>query len=214
MRRVHGQRVYNLCDSHCRPAHTMKSLLILVCVAVAYSQVLEPCSPPPLWEARISRLNAARGFSERARLSYDATNRRVRGVAEVNIHEDKEYFDVLRLYNTEPGTEYRLNMKTKECEKRELTDVWRPFGVPPNSTFLGEDYIGTGGLPGAGVLVSLWSNEFEDGDKYFGIFTVEACLPFQEEHYSNRTGLESTTFFDVTGGISDPNVFIPPRECM
>ncbi|XP_035657336.1 mammalian ependymin-related protein 1-like [Branchiostoma floridae] len=194
----------------------MKTLLLFaaVCVAVTYSQVLEPCMAPDLWEARVSRIDPEKRFSERARMSYDATNRRVRRIEEVNLLEDKEFYDVLYIHNTEPGTEYRLNLKTKECQKREMSNAWRPFQVPPNSTFLGESYIGTGAVPGAGVLTELWSNTFEDGDKYFGVYTVEGCIPIQEEFYSNRTGLVSTFFFDVTAGISDPNVFIPPRECM
>ncbi|XP_035700255.1 mammalian ependymin-related protein 1-like [Branchiostoma floridae] len=193
----------------------MKTLLLFsaVCVAVSYSQVLQPCSPPSLWEARVSRIDPEKRFAERARISYDATNRRIRLIEEVLIRDDKDYFDVLFIHNTEPGTEYRFNLKTKECQKREIADAWRPFQVPPNSTFLGEGYIGTGAVPGAGVLTQLWSNTFENEDKYFGVYTAEGCIPIQEEFYSRRTGLVSSTFFDVTAGISDPNVFIPPREC-
>ncbi|CAH1261898.1 EPDR1 [Branchiostoma lanceolatum] len=188
-------------------------LFAAVCVAVVSSQVLQPCSPPPLWEARISRIDPEKRFSERARISYDATNRRIRVIEEVNIRDDKEYFDVLYIHNTEPGTEYRFNLKTKECNKKEIEDAWRPFEVPPNSTFLGESYIGTGAVPGAGVQTQLWDKAFESGDKYFGVYTVVGCIPIQEEFYSRRTGLVTSTFFDVTAGISDPNVFIPPREC-
>ncbi|CAH1261897.1 EPDR1 [Branchiostoma lanceolatum] len=194
----------------------MKTLLLFaaVCLAVAHSQILQPCSPPPLWEARISRIDPVKQFSERAKVSYDGANKRVRRIEEVNLLQDKEFFDVLYLHNTEPGTEYRLNLKSKECEKKELTEPWRPFEVPPNATFLGESYIGTGAVPGAGVLTELWERTFESGDKFFGAYTVEGCIPIQDEFYSNRTGLVTTLFFDVTGGISDPNVFIPPRECM
>ncbi|XP_066282340.1 mammalian ependymin-related protein 1-like [Branchiostoma lanceolatum] len=194
----------------------MKTLLLfaVVCVSVAYSQVLEPCAAPPLWEARVSRIDPEKRFSERARMSYDATNRRVRRIEEVNLLEEKDFYDVLYIHNTEPGTEYRLNLKTKECEKREMSEPWREFQVPPNATFLGESYIGTGAVPGAGVLTELWAHTFESGDKYFGVYTVEGCIPIQEEFFSNRTGLVSTFFFDVVAGVSDPNVFIPPRECM
>eukprot|EP00058_Branchiostoma_floridae_P011362 XP_002596850.1 hypothetical protein BRAFLDRAFT_99749 [Branchiostoma floridae] len=171
-------------------------------------------APPSLWEARISRVDPEKRFSERARISYDATNRRIRIIEEVNILVAREYYDVLFIHNTEPGTEYRLNLKTKECQKRDIVDAWRPFQVPPNSTFLGESYIGTGSIQGAGVQTQLWENVFENEDKYFGVYTAVGCIPIQEEFYSRRTGLVTTTFFDVTGGISDPNVFIPPRECM
>ena len=62
-------------------------------------------------------------------------------------------------------------------------------------------------MPGAGILATLWSDEFTDtkGNKieYMGIWTYNACLPISTSYYSRTIsgGLNShDSFFDITPG--------------
>jgi len=49
---------------------------------------------------------------------------------------------------------------------------------------------------------------------YIGTWTYQGCLPVSRVTVSEERGNEILSFFDVTVGISDPNVFIPRRECL
>ncbi len=49
---------------------------------------------------------------------------------------------------------------------------------------------------------------------YFGTWTYEGCLPVSRLTFSEKYGDEILTFFNIVVGISDPNVFIPRRECL
>ncbi|XP_078591633.1 mammalian ependymin-related protein 1-like [Branchiostoma floridae x Branchiostoma japonicum] len=189
----------------------MKVLLFLVAaIAVVYGQAPQPCIAPKLWEARMSRIDPSKRFYERARISYDAINQRVRVIEEVNIKEQRDFFDVLYLHQV--GKEYRYNLKTKECEVKQLAEQFRPFEVPANATNFGESYIGTSAFPADGVLITLWGGEFRGG-RYMAAFTNSGCVPVEDGFCTERIGCVHTSFYDVVAGISDPDVFIPPKAC-
>ncbi|XP_035700056.1 mammalian ependymin-related protein 1-like [Branchiostoma floridae] len=194
----------------------MKALLLLLLAAAAYGQVPEPCRAPSDFESNVGIQDSTRGFYVRAKLSYDSRNMRIRRIEEVDeSRTGKEFFDVLYLHNTMPGKEYRFNLRTKQCETRELNYPFRPIEIPMNATHMGDFTIGTKGAPHEGVEVSLWGDRNrEEGFEWVGSFTSTGCVPVNDMFYSNRTGRVTTEFFDVTLGISDANVFIPPRECM
>ncbi|XP_033127891.1 mammalian ependymin-related protein 1-like isoform X2 [Anneissia japonica] len=156
--------------------------------------------------------NMEREYEVRAKMSYDARNLRKRYVDEVFINGDKrDYYDVLYLHNV--GKEYRLNFQTKVCEVLPISREFRPIGIPLNGTFYGEATIGSKAEHGEGVNVQAWGGDAEFG-RYIGVWTLTGCLPVREGYYSNQTGFINTEFFDITLGISDPNVFIPPQECI
>ncbi|XP_071962806.1 mammalian ependymin-related protein 1-like [Antedon mediterranea] len=188
------------------------ALCLLFFATNVKSQALAPCDAPDFLEAKIIEVNRERQYEVRSRLSYDARNYRKRYVDEVFTTDDtREYFDVLYLHNV--GIEYRLDLQTRQCESRDISqEQFFPIGIPKNATFYGEATIGTKGFPGEGVLVQTWGGQSERG-RYSGIWTVTGCLPVKEGYYSNQTGYISTEFYDITLGISDPNVFLPPKEC-
>ncbi|XP_033127892.1 mammalian ependymin-related protein 1-like isoform X3 [Anneissia japonica] len=192
---------------------TVLALFLVLTVVTVRSQVPKPCVAPSAMEARIVERNMEREYEVRAKMSYDARNLRKRYVDEVFINGDKrDYYDVLYLHNV--GKEYRYNLKTKTCEVRAISqNRFYPIGIPNNATFYGEANIGTKGFPGEGVLVQEWGGATERG-RYIGVWTLTGCLPVREGYYSNQTGFINTEFFDITLGISDPNVFIPPQECI
>ena len=105
------------------------------------------------------------------------------------------------------NVEYAYNLKTKVCNKTTVTRDWKNFGIPENAKSLGESYIGSSAIPGAGILTTMWTDEFVDksGDKieYTGIFTYEKCLPISTSYYSKTFlgGLSShDSFYDITLG--------------
>lgn len=110
-------------------------------------------------------------------------------------------------------------MKTKECTKQAITRPWIDVGVPANATNLGESYIGSSAVPGGNLLVTIWRNQFKD-DKgneidYFGTWTLEACLPVTANYFSQADNINlHSSYFDITPGLDDPNVFVPRRECL
>jgi hypothetical protein len=53
-----------------------------------------------------------------------------------------------------------------------------------------------------------------DTVRSFGTWTYQACLPVRVVRYSAQYGRSETSFFDITAGISNPNVFIPRPECL
>ena len=49
---------------------------------------------------------------------------------------------------------------------------------------------------------------------YISTWTYQGCLPVSRTTFSEKYGNEILSFYDLTVGISDPNVFIPRQECL
>ncbi|OWF37119.1 mammalian ependymin-related protein 1-like [Mizuhopecten yessoensis] len=187
-------------------------LLVLLFGVVAYAQLPRPCESPKQWEARIFTQDMSKNYTAYAKGSYDETQRRFREIEEVALGTDREYYDVLYLFNV--GKEYRLNLKTKKCNVTNLTRPFRPFGVPPEGQFEFSATIGAAGVPGEYMVVNNFYGNFTDGARFFGTVTSPDCMPVSNGFFSEDTGFVHRTFFDMNIGIADPMVFIPPRECL
>ena len=153
----------------------------------------------------------------RARISYDAIYRRERVIEEYTLGSDDEYYDVLYLHDD--NIEYRFNLKSRNCTKQTITRPWVDFGIPANATNFGESYLGSSAVPNANLLATLWGYQFVDekGSKvdYFGVWTYTGCLPLSIRYRSEDNDFDLLySFFDISPGIEDPNVFIPRRECL
>ena len=59
---------------------------------------------------------------------------------------------------------YKLNLKTKVCEKFALNEPFREVGVPLGARLEGELEIGTAAVPGAGVRVQVYEAETPRGE--------------------------------------------------
>lgn len=53
-----------------------------------------------------------------------------------------------------------------------------------------------------------------DTVRSFGSWTYQACLPVRHISHSSQFGRTERSFYDITAGIHDPNVFIPRQECL
>lgn len=69
-------------------------------------------------------------------------------------------YDVVYLHSQQ--IEYRLNLKSKVCQKQPITRPWIDLGINKNATSLGESYIGSAAVPKGNILATLWKHEFTD----------------------------------------------------
>ncbi|XP_046579866.1 mammalian ependymin-related protein 1-like [Haliotis rubra] len=183
--------------------------LALLCV-VTLAQLPHPCRSPEEFEGRVVTFDPDRRFFSSARFAYDDRQRRVRESEEVDVGRDVDYFDRLFLFNE--NKEYRVNVRTRQCNVTGVSRPWIPFGVPPDAMFNGTGDIGASGVPDEHVIVNIF-NGVDDNNPYFLTVSATDCIPIQAGFYSNQTGGVIRNFFDITLGISDPEVFIPPKEC-
>jgi len=73
-------------------------------------------------------------------------------------------------------------------------------------------------VPNANILTTIWGATFTDSKgneiDYLGTWTLNACLPVSSRYYSKADNLATHgQFYDIVPGISDPNAFVPRREC-
>ncbi|XP_052770211.1 mammalian ependymin-related protein 1-like [Mya arenaria] len=191
----------------------LKLLIAASLVVVCLGQVPTRCDSPKQWVGRRLRLDRYREYGELASHSYDELNMRTRTIEEVEQGREKDYYDTLHLHNVK--MEYRLNLRTKQCNVTRLDRPFRFLGVPLDAKFLFEAEIGAAGIPAEHLLTDTWYGTFEDGARYTVSVSSPDCIPLTfdvesnstDEHYHER-------YFDVHLGISDPGVFIPPKECM
>ena len=79
--------------------------------------------------------------------------------------------------HTHQNIGYRLNLKTKVCDKFTLKEPFPVIGVPTDAHFDGEGYIGVSGLVGAGVLVDLFSADTERGKLHYSLLHSLSVSP-------------------------------------
>ena len=60
-----------------------------------------------------------------------------------------------------------MNLKTKECNKTNIANPFRPIEVPSFANFTDEVYLGISGLIGAGVLENIYQGAPPNGGKYY-----------------------------------------------
>ncbi|KAL5009386.1 hypothetical protein ScPMuIL_014967 [Solemya velum] len=142
---------------------------------------------------------------------YDATNTRVRIVEEVKEGSSDNFYDKLDLFNIQ--RRYVVNLKTRVCNTTSLTRPFRPFAVPFDARFETQANLGVIGNQQEEVTVQNFSGNTTDGGRYLIGVSSPDCLPIYDFYNSNSTGFVRTNFFDLTMGIVDPSIFIPPREC-
>lgn len=124
-------------------------LSVLLCVVSA--QLPRPCESPKQWEGKVITVDRKENFFRAGRISYDEYAPRFRIIEEEAVGKQVDYYDVLYLHNV--GKEYRLNLKTRQCNVTALTRPFRPFGVPPMANFTGEATIGAAGIAGENVVI-------------------------------------------------------------
>ncbi|KAK7482189.1 hypothetical protein BaRGS_00026538 [Batillaria attramentaria] len=182
--------------------------ILLFAATLAAAQDSKPCETPSQWEGSYVRTDYEKTFSQAARIGYDETEKRVRETEEIDIDNERDYYDVLYLHNM--NKEYRLNLRTRKCNTTTLSRPWLPFGLPSGAVYdVVYDVIGP---VDTNVVSVRFSGTLTEGD-FVGTVSFPDCIPIDFGFYSNHTGFVHTRFFDITTGILDPTVFHPPPEC-
>merc|ERR1711922_58787 len=191
----------------------MQYVVLCALVAAAAAQQPKPCQTPPQWQGKFERRADKFNFTKYAEISYDETNKRVREMEFLIDGANKTAYDVLYLHNV--NEEYRIDLKTKNCTKHPLSRPFIPFGMPDGARYVGAANVGPVNIPDEHATVIIFEGvDEEEKARFSGTVTSPDCVPVQSTYVSNRTGFVHTTFFDITGGIPDPTVFIPPANCV
>ncbi|XP_061173415.1 mammalian ependymin-related protein 1-like [Saccostrea echinata] len=163
---------------------------VLLCVASA--QLPRPCDSPKQWEGRIITVDRKENYFRRGRISYDEPSSRWRIVEEETEGRQVDYYDILYLHNV--GKEYRLNLKTRQCNVTTITHTFRPYGVPREANFTGEATIGAAGIPGENVAILNFAGQYQDGTKFFGDVTSPDCIPVSNGEFNDESGFVLNTY--------------------
>ena len=67
-------------------------------------------------------------------------------------------------------TEYRLNLKTKQCNVTRMTRPFRHVGIPPNAKFEFEAESGAAQIPYEHFTSLVFDGTFDDGGKISSYF--------------------------------------------
>ncbi|XP_060072819.1 uncharacterized protein LOC132552649 [Ylistrum balloti] len=204
----------NFCD---RSHVDMKTAVIFLSVVGAvFSQVPTPCESPRQWQARERVAEFGKNFEEYHKVYYDGSSGRERNIAEIEDGSDREFFDILSLFNE--NKRYMINMKTRQCNVSSINRPFRHRGVPPNAQFTNAFTLGSVALPGQGLSVQSFIANVTFGtfhEEYFGLVTSPGCVPINNYYYNPSEQTKSVVaYYDLTVGISDPMIFVPPPECM
>jgi hypothetical protein len=175
------------------------------------------CDTPQAWEGRTSTFNYQLGTHDLGRTAYDAVHHRVYEHEEVSVDRPGRRF-YSRIFLYEDRVMYTISSATGECTRTPIPapQLWRPFGVPPNATFVQQVNIGVVGEGFTANEFKLTPQNHPEGYFYRGTFTAKDCAPVMEQIERNLTDIgqsEQVMFTDIVLGIADPNVFIPPAAC-
>jgi hypothetical protein len=78
-------------------------------------------------------------------------------------------------------------------------------------------YEGSRTIAGGQLLVDVWSFQVQSFNnqtiKAFDMRSRQGCWQVAGLNRSHRFGLDFHLMWDLTSGIQNPNVFVPPKEC-
>jgi len=186
-------------------------VIVALCIVALATAAPTPCRAPEVFEAHVFQSDWKEFEFVRAKLSYDASNERVSIFEEIDDKDHRSFHHHIDLFRERKR--FSINLKTNECKTSELKHRFRHFGVPHDAKFHGESEIGSDAVRNAGVLVHLWSAVLEEGSHWFGSVTAHDCMPVNERVNTTSFGIVHTEFYDITLGLSDHGIFIPPKEC-
>jgi len=132
----------------------MYAVLALCLLGLVAAQAPVPCTTPTQWEATVFEINEQQRLMIRGRFSYDAVYHREHIIEEVDVGRSDDTYEVVTLFDL--NIEYIYDFKARTCTHRQLNRPWRNFSIPLNSQSLGEVYVGTSAVPGAGILSTIW----------------------------------------------------------
>ncbi|CAF3087755.1 unnamed protein product [Rotaria socialis] len=192
-------------------------LFVIFCLlGCTFAQLPKPCISPGQWEARVRTSNPQLKAELFGKLTYDSVYHRTRILQDVTVGTTETYYDIITFY--EGKLAFFIDKKTDVCSRVPFDQPWRDYGIQADARFVREAYIGSSAVSSSGLLVTVWSGNttipINQTATYIGTWTYDGCLPISDITFEPHDRINYTFFYDITIGISDPNVFIPPRQCL
>lgn len=186
--------------------------LTLLSAALVYGQVPHHCFSPPQLTFRAHQYNHEFTTFRRFDAEYDAMGEKIAfdEVEESGPAPGRQYYRIIILHRENIAYEY--NRQTKVCKKGDAGPFF-PFAVPENATFEAEYYVGG---PGEELEAVEWSDRSATRrETWIGVFSRFNCYPVRTFLINGRNNETLTTrIYDLVQGIVDPELFIPPQECL
>ncbi|CAF1351291.1 unnamed protein product [Adineta steineri] len=193
----------------------MLSFFILCLASVVIAQQPCPCTSPSQWEASVHSSNLKLDADLVGQLSYDSIYQRTRILQHVKVGTTETYYDIITFYDAK--LVFIVNMKNGECSRSTFDQPWSDFGIQSDATSLGEAYIGSSTIHDAGLFVTIWSGNqtipLNETARYIQTWTSENCLPVSNIVFEPSGSINYMWYYNITLGIQDSNVFIPPARC-
>eukprot|EP00054_Salpingoeca_dolichothecata_P031421 m.263452 g.263452 ORF g.263452 m.263452 type:complete len:180 (+) comp26943_c0_seq1:1-540(+) len=174
---------------------------------------------PQQWEARMVAFdpnrrqwhNRTSAYRVYARYSYDGDNQRKHTYEEAIFDGTDNRFEVLELALEKKI--YVTDIKNRNCSVYNMEHPFRRHDIPTNAVFAGYELIGS--YPNQVELAQWMANTtYRSGPSHqFLTFEVSECAPVRDDHWNENTGFHYEEFSDLTVGLSNPNIFIPPTGC-
>ncbi|XP_060076516.1 ependymin-like [Ylistrum balloti] len=187
---------------------------VLVTLSVAVVASAQICCVPKQWEGVQGNLlamttdNAAQPtiVSSSYLISYDATNKRVATIQSVSSGNYTNSAGVILDYAA--GIQYTV--QGPKCTKTTL-GVFVESCIPSDAHKDGDTYYG------AFTPINVTAYSYvKNGFQVYSTMTTDTCAPVQEVVYGEFEGsryMQSLGYSNITPGIKDPMVFMPPDFC-
>ncbi|EDQ91724.1 uncharacterized protein MONBRDRAFT_35848 [Monosiga brevicollis MX1] len=192
--------------------------LALACLACANAQ---RCDMPQEFEARVVRFDPDRRYYHNhtsqyrsyGAYAYDGVELRIWRREDITVGDSAtDRVEVLELYKSQKA--YVTNLTTGKCTSYNINFPFRHHDINPNARFVGYETLGNSE---DSITLSQWvavnqTYHGEPGAHVYQTFTQE-CVPVRDDVMVPDSGFHYEEFTDVTLGVQDPNIWIPPADC-
>eukprot|EP00039_Didymoeca_costata_P023396 m.6975 g.6975 ORF g.6975 m.6975 type:complete len:200 (-) comp3619_c0_seq2:1054-1653(-) len=196
-------------------AANMAVIAAVLILSFCTESAAQGCYSPVQWEGREVVLDQHAETTVEYEFTYDAKYRRIRRkILQFSDNLANRTKDtVIQLFEYKGGTQYTINEKTGECTKASLEYEF-PVISTADTDNVGNFTIGALAIKDGNLPVSVWTKS-QNNQFWQGIFTRAGCIPLKilTSSTEDKTKFVNTEYFDVVEGISDPDVFLPPRSC-
>ena len=94
--------------------------------------------------------------------------------------------EITYAFGLQQNVEYRVNLKTRQCNKTTPYRDWRYRGIPSNAQFQAETVIGAAGIPNEHVTINIFTwNSTDGGNVWKGSNTV-CVLILAQPNFSGK----------------------------
>eukprot|EP00457_Paulinella_chromatophora_P013517 gb/GEZN01013826.1/.p1 GENE.gb/GEZN01013826.1/~~gb/GEZN01013826.1/.p1 ORF type:complete len:239 (+),score=41.54 gb/GEZN01013826.1/:55-771(+) len=197
--------------------------LLAVLISSAAAQTAHTCKSPVQFAARFNLQDQNQRMMASGVFQYDSVNRATaRKFQATQNGVVSDVFQQINIWSAEYRTrmtQYNVDLTTSTCNVvRYSNQPFKLLGVPPQSNFSAEMYLGG---QGESVDVLSWQEKYLDYNGEVAKINQETvsfkgCWPVAymvAEPSSSGAHIQVTQFFDVLGGLTSSAMFVPPTYC-